>query len=389
MAQDSSNQNSSNQNSGNPDSGVQRISRLTPLAAVLSLIESRVGGVKPERVPIAAALGHTLAEDAVAALCPPSAIALRDGFAVDADTIADAVPYSPVRFPSVPRRINVGEPMPGGTDAVLPFDSVALRGDRAEAIGAVAAGEGVLPAGGDASSAVLLRQSGQRLRAIDVAVLGAAAVDSVSTRVPRIRIASAGVASAPPIRAAIDFLGHALVTAGINNLDSAKRTTSLDRALTETDADAVIGIGGTGSGQRDDAVQTLARLGRVEAHGIAISPGETAAFGFVGTRPVLLVPGRLDAALAVWLLIGRHLTAKLAGGAVHDRPATMPLKRKVTSAIGMTELIPVSCAGSVAEPLASGYLSFTTLAQSGGWIVVAADSEGFPAGAQVAVNPWS
>ena len=111
-----------------------------------------------------------------------------------------------------------------------------------------------------------------------------------------------------------------------------------------------------------DAVRTLAQLGRVEAHGIAVSPGETAAFGFVGKRPVLLIPGRLDAALAVWLLIGRHLIAKLAGGSVEDTPAMLPLKRKVTSTIGLTELVPVRCARTaMAEPLASGYLSFKAL----------------------------
>ena len=122
--------------------------------------------------------------------------------------------------------------------------------------------------------------------------------------------------------------------------------------------DLIIAIGGTGSGRRDDSVRALAQHGAVEAHGIAVSPGETAAFGFVGARPVLLVPGRLDAALAVWLLIGRHLVAKLAGGRVEDMPAVMPLKRKVTSAIGLTEVMPVICADGMAEPLGSGYLSF-------------------------------
>ena len=107
------------------------------------------------------------------------------------------------------------------------------------------------------------------------------------------------------------------------------RLTDLHEALARDEADAVIAIGGTGGGRDDDSVRTLARLGRVEAHGIAVSPGETAAFGFAGERPVLLIPGRLDAALAVWLLIGRHLVAKLAGGSVDDAPAMLPLKRKV------------------------------------------------------------
>jgi len=42
----------------------------------------------------------------------------------------------------------------------------------------------------------------------------------------------------------------------------------------------------------------------------------------------------------------------------------------------------------VADPLASGYLSFEVLTGSDGWIVVPPDSEGFAAGTQVAVRPW-
>jgi molybdopterin biosynthesis enzyme len=166
------------------------------------------------------------------------------------------------------------------------------------------------------------------------------------------------------------------------------RSITLDPALSDPETDAVIAVGGTGSGRRDAAVHTLARLGQVEAYGIAVSPGETAAFGFAGARPVLLVPGRLDAALAIWLLIGRYLVAKLAGGSIADLPVTLPLKRKVTSTIGLTELVPVSCAGGVAEPLASGYLSLESLAHSDGWIVVPAESEGFAAGRPVAVRAW-
>ena len=171
-------------------------------------------------------------------------------------------------------------------------------------------------------------------------------------------------------------------------LDNSHTPGSLDTALTDRQTDAIIAVGGTGSGRHDSAVSTLARLGRVEVHGVAVSPGETAAFGFIGAKPVLLIPGRLDAALAIWLTIGRHLVAKLAGGVVEDVSAMLPLKRKVTSTIGLTELIPVRSSGGMAEPLASGYLSLQALAQSDGWIVVPADSEGCPAGSQIAVKPW-
>jgi molybdopterin molybdotransferase len=114
--------------------------------------------------------------------------------------------------------------------------------------------------------------------------------------------------------------------------------------------------------------------------------------GFIGTRPVLIVPGRLDCALAIWLLIGRHIIAKLSAGHVEDTPRLLPLKRKVASTIGLTELVPVRYEqlGNeiVADPLASGYLSFEVLTGSDGWVTIPAESEGFAAGRQVAVRPW-
>jgi molybdopterin molybdotransferase len=365
------------------DSSTQRITRLTPLSAILALIESRVVAVKPQKSAVAVALGRTLAEDVVAAQLPPTTIALRDGFAVEAGAIADAGPYSPVPFASKPQWVEVGEPLPSGTDAVAPFDAVS---DRDEAIAAVSPGEGVLAAGGDCVPRTPLRRTGERVRAIDIAVIAAAGIAEVTVRSPRILIACGSTMKTPLIESALDGLAHA--AAGCTVPEAEREGGELDRALADESADAVIALGGTGSGRRDTAVKTLARLGHVEAHGIAVSPGETAAFGFAGAKPVLLVPGRLDAALTIWLLIGRYLVAKLAGGSIVDLPATLPLKRKVTSTIGLTELVLVSCAGGVAEPLASGYLSLQSLARSDGWIVVPAESEGYAAGTPVAVRAW-
>jgi len=380
MAQDFSNQHSSNQHSG-----IQRISRLTPLRAILALIETRVNPVKARKCATAAAAGLTLADDIVTAGRPISAIALSDGFAVDAMATADAGPYAPALLASLPRWVEAGETMPSGTDAVAPLDAITQRGERVEVVAPVVTGQGVLPAGGDAAAQTVLRRAGERLRDIDCAVVASVGFAELSVREPRIWIARGRTVTTPLIDAGLAMLARFVGKAGavIHG-----EMTDLHEALARDEADAVIALGGTGGGRDDESVRTLARLGRVEAHGIAVSPGETAAFGFAGERPVLLIPGRIDAALALWLLIGRHLVAKLAGGSVGDAPALLPLKRKATSAIGITELIPVRCADGMAEPLASGYLSFTALARSDGWIVVAADSEGFAAGAQVAVTPW-
>lgn len=368
-------------------SSTQRISRLTPLKAVLELINAQVEAVAPQRRTIATAYRHTLAEDVVSSACPEYPIALRDGFAVAAASVADAGPYAPVVLPPTSRRIDVGQSLPGGSDAVLPFDAVVLRGAGAEAVAPVTAGEGVLPAGGDTAPGAILRRTGERLRSVDTAVMQAAGIKGALIREPRIAVTLGGEAGTLPLRAAFEFVVGAVSDVGAAVLRSGLDIT-LESTAADAKSDAIIAVGGTGSGQSDCAVQSLARLGRVEMHGIAISPGETAAFGFAGAQPVLLIPGRLDAALAVWLLIGRRLVAKLAAGRVEDVAVMMPLKRKVASTIGLTELIPVRCAEGMAEPLPSGYLSLESLARSDGWMVVPADSEGFAEGTPVAVRPW-
>ena len=156
-------------------------------------------------------------------------------------------------------------------------------------------------------------------------------------------------------------------------------------------SDAIIVIGGTGNGRNDNSVQTLAREGWLAVHGIAMTPGETAALGFAAQRPVLMLPGRLDAALAVWLLVGRRILERLAA-ATHQKDAdpleTLPLARKVTSTVGLNEVVPVRRVGGTVEPLAVRYLPLSALTHSDGWILVPADSEGYSEGTDVAIRPW-
>ena len=365
-----------------PDSTTQHISRLTSRGAVLASIGERVNAVRSQTVAVETALNAVLAEDVVAPVLPLRAIALRDGFPVKADNVADAGSYAPVILPNA-KPIDLGDTMPDGADAVLPFETVAMRGEHGEAIAGIAAGDGVLPAGGDTTPQWPLRRAGQKIRAIDVGILAAAGIRTVAARVPRIVLAQG--ASNDPADARFQILARAVREAGGV---VAEKPIPLETALAGNAIDAVIGVGGTGRGQRDVSVNVLARLGRVETHGVAITPGETAAVGWIGERPVFLLPGRFDAMVAAWLLVGRYFIAALSGGNVEEMPTIMALKRKITSTIGMTELIPVRCREGMAEPLASGYLSLASIACSTGWIEVPSASEGFADGALVAVNPW-
>jgi molybdopterin molybdotransferase len=366
---------------------IQTIARLTPLDEVLAVVDAEVKPVTPRTLDVGAAAGRTLANDALAPARPSAAMALLDGWAVSADETLGAGSYAPAPLLRAPPRIEVGQAMPAGTDSVAPLDAVTVSDGRAEALATVNPGDGVLPPGGDSDPAIPLHRAGERLRVTDLAAFAAAGLARVTVREPRIRVL--------PVRGnSIVSATTRLLAADIERRGGAARLDEGGRglavALAADSADAIVAVGGTGSGRNDSSVQTLVREGELAMHGLALTPGETAALGFVGSRPVLLLPGRLDAALAVWLTVGRRLLERLAGTQHREyEPAeTLALTRKVTSTVGLAELVPVRCDAGRAEPLATKYLSLSALARSDGWILVPADSEGYSVGSDVQVRPW-
>lgn len=357
----------------------QRIARLTPLNEVVQSFDTSVEPVEPREEDVSAALGKTLAADTrVAEAWPQAAIALRDGFAVSSDQTTDASSYAPAPLSPAPMRVDVGDALPAHADAVAPLDAVNTQG---AALGSVAPGEGVLPAGADAAPGVL-RLTGGRLRKIDVAALTALGVKRVLIREPRIHVVAVGKGDV--IEAAAGLVANAIDGEGGLSV----RSNNLETALKGDSADCVVAIGGTGQGRNDNSVNTVARVGKVLFHGIGITPGETTAFGFVGKRPVLLLPGRVDAALAGWLTIGRRMLARLCFRLMEEQPFPAELGRKIASPLGLAEVVPIRRRAGLVEPLASGYLPIQALARSEGWILIPADSEGHPQGARVIVRPW-
>ena len=362
----------------------QTIARLTPLAGVLAAIDAATKPVAAREVDIAAARGRILAADVVVAKAlPTAAVALQDGWAVSAEATRDAGGYAPVVLAQPPVRIEAGQPIPKGMDAVAPFATIQIRGGHAEVVAAVAPGDGVLAAGGDCATGKVLRAAGARVRESDGAVFVAAGIARLSVREPRVSVVP--MRNDSIINAAARFIANDIERqGGVSRIAGG----DLDRALRDENVDAIIVVGGTGSGRNDKSVQALVRAGRVAMHGVALTPGETAAFGTAGSRPVLLVPGRLDAAIAVWLTLGRHLLARLSGSNENEQSAPATLSRKITSTVSLTEFVPVRRDGDKVAPLATKYLSLAALAQADGFLLVPAESEGWQAGSTVFVRPW-
>jgi molybdopterin molybdotransferase len=356
---------------------MQRISSLAPIGDVLARVATLARPVAPREMLLAEAEGRVLAEDVRPTMASPAApVALIDGWAVRADAIADAGPYAPVLLGAAPAWVDAGTALPPGADAVLPPDAVTSRGDVAEVHASVTAGDGVLTAAGDAALGQVLRRAGERLRAADVAALQGVGASRVMVREPRVRVVSIG---ADPVALAIarGVASHGATVIFVR---------ALERALAE-DADAVVAIGGTGAGRHDRSVEQLARAGRVDIHGFGLSPGETSALGAVGTQPVLLLPARLDAALAAFLVVGDALLRGLTGAPIcPGMPVT--LARKVTSTVGVAEVVPVRRIADGVEPLASGHWPMQAIARADGWVLVPPESEGYAAGARLEMRPF-
>lgn len=362
----------------------QRISRLTPLKDALAALDASAAPVSPQHLEANDAVGRVLAADIAAGPLPRRAIALCDGWAVKAEDLADAGGYAPVQLAVGPAWVETGDAMPMGADAVAPLDAIVIRGNGAEAVGAVTAGDGVAAAGGEADPSKPLRMVGERVRGVDAAVLAAAEIAHVTVRAPRLLI----VAAREDLRLmpALQMIARdCTVRGGVAVL---RNGIELDDALRAGDCDAIVVIGGSGMGARDNSIARLRACGKVAVHGVGLTPGETAAFGRVGPRPVLIVPGRLDGALASWLVLGRRMLARLAGDAEKPAAATAVLSRKVTSTVGLAEVVPVRHDSAGVEPLATRHLPLWALARANGWLLVPPDSEGYPAGAGVEINSW-
>lgn len=358
----------------------QRIARLAPLKEMLAQVEALARPAVPRDAALDQALGCVLATDITALESRPAQpVAVVDGWAVRAELVQDAGPYSPIALSPPPAWVEVGDRLPSDADTLLPPDAVSVRGNNFEVIAGAAPGTGVLAAGGNVARGALLRRAGERLRASDMAVLAALGVAIVHARRPNIRI-----------KATNPRLGHAIVATLLKHAVEAAGGTvaiddgaSLERALLDEGADAVFVIGGTGQGKRDASVTALARVGRVAIHGFGIAPGETGALGEAGGRPVLLFPGRLDAALAVWLLLGSQFVKQLSGSTEKEVTVEARLSRKIASQVGIAEIVVVRSGDDGLEPLASAVLGLSSLARADGWVLVPPESEGFPADAMV------
>jgi molybdopterin molybdotransferase len=355
---------------------------LMPLGDALGLMAASAAPVAEQLVPLAVARGLIAARtvDAPRAL-PAGLVAARDGFAVEAAVIGGASPYGPVPLLRPPAWIEAGETLPAGTDAILPPEGLEEHG----AVADLAAREGTRGPGSDLAAGDRLLVAGERIGALHLLALAMAGFETVAVRRPLLRLVATGDAVpdglSPLLAALIAQRGAEVEGVAVPDADEA-----IAAAIGVGDGEAVLVLGGSGYGRTDRSVAGLARAGRVHAHGIALRPGESAALGEAAGRPVLVLPGRPEAALAAFLALGDPLLARLNGrDAAPGTPA--PLLRKIVSVVGLAEIVYVHRRPDGIEPIGGFELPLRGLLRADGFVLVAPEREGYPAGEEVEVRP--
>ena len=362
-----------------PEPGPRQSSALTSVADALAVLLAGVPPVAPRNVALRAAEGKVLAAPLRApGAVPEQAIALRDGFAVLAEDLVGASSFAPVMRSEPPPWVAIGDPLPAGCDAVLPHDAVSDAGGLTEMTAAVAPGEGVRRKGEDAAAGAVLREEGRVLRATDAAVAAALGLKTCAVREPRVRLLLGGAPDA-----STDFLLRFVASAGAQVMHQVVgERTRASAIVSRPPADLLLMA-------RDRALglDILARHGRVVAEALALRPGEAAACGRIGNTPVVIVPPRLEAALALALMLVRPCLDRLAGAA-GPRPAPpRPLVRKISSRLGLTELVLFREAPGGLEPLAVGDVTLAAIAAAERWCAVPPQSEGHAAGELIETLP--
>ena len=305
--------------------------------ALAQLVDG-LGQTEPEDVALTESVGRVPVQRMLTAAfdVPPFANSAMDGFAViaaDGAVPRPVIGESRAGGPPPPRveagtavRIMTGAPVPDGADAVVPIEEASEQGPTLHVQVAPRAGAHVRPAGHDVAAGTEVSLPDAPLSAATVGLLAAMGHASVSAhRPPRVAILSTGDelaaagarlgpgqihdANGPALAAAVvEAGGEPMLLPRAGDDASAIEERLLEGART---ADLVLVSGGVSVGQHDHVRSVIENLGSLAFWRIAVQPGKPLAFGTIGERRVVGLPGNPVSALVTFELFVRPMIRRM------------------------------------------------------------------------------
>ena len=357
---------------------------LTSLDAALRVLLDGVKPVHPIEVTLDSSVGRiSAAMPPLQVAHPAFNVAVADGWALRARDVVGASSYSPLLLTSCPVWVEAGDRLPEGCDCVLDADLVEEIGSSLQILAEAVPGHGIRRAGDDIATGQSVIAPGRIINAFDVLAARAVGLDRIQIRSPRVCVIDApstdgNSACSEFILEFAKILGAQAVGLQSRGRDAA----CISEAIGSEIYDLLVTVGGTGIGRTDATIEALTSNGAAITHGLALQPGRTSAVGQIRKTPVIAVPAAPDQALAACLVLIQPALDRLSDRSVR-RKVILPLARKISSAIGLTEIVLLEASSETWIPLAAGWLSLEAITRADAWFAVPEDSEGYAAGTVV------
>ncbi|HWQ67976.1 MAG TPA: molybdopterin biosynthesis protein [Methanospirillum sp.] len=383
----------------------RRFLKLTPLSEALEQLRTRFSCIPGIiTVPIGDSAGRITAEAIFSPLSVPSDhLSAMDGIAVRSSDTLGATDQKPVSISNAVR-VNTGNLIPTGYDAVIMIEDAELENDSYIIRSAVSPWHHIRPAGEDIAVTEMILPRLHYIRPSDIGALagyGIVHVQVIDLRVALIptgsEIVAVGTTPGPGqviesnmhmASALLRRLGVTVTHYPIVPDDPALIKGAVEKAV--HNHDIVLISAGSSKGTKDYTAPIIDELGEVFIHGIAIKPAKPVILGDINKKPVIGIPGYPIACSTIL----REIITPLIGWYGFSIPAPDQVQARLTAAlhsdIGTDEFVHTTVgkiAGSwVAVPLGRGSGVQMTMVRSNGYLKIPAEKEGIEAGEQIRVT---
>ncbi|TLX53568.1 molybdopterin molybdenumtransferase MoeA, partial [Stutzerimonas nosocomialis] len=236
-------------------------------------------------------------------------------------------------------RIFTGAPLPPGADTVVPQEQCEAT-EAAVRLPSVRVGEHVRRRGEELLAGTTVLAAGQRLQPQALGLLASFGIDRVPVyRRLRVGLLSSGDELREPgqplapgqiynanrytLRGVLESLGLEVHDYDILADELAASRDALSLAASEWDL--LVTSGGVSVGEEDHLKQAIRELGHLHLWRLAIQPGKPLAFGEVGGKPWIGLPGNPVAAFVTALVVARPFLLRAQGcQAVRPAPLRLP-----------------------------------------------------------------
>lgn len=380
----------------------------------LDALQSRGLSYKAETIPVTAALGRITSSAVYAKISAPhyNACAM-DGIALDTAKTFGASETTPALLrESDFVRVDTGDPLPPGCDAVVMIEDVIEEGGLVSLYAAAVPWQYIRQIGEDISASDMIVPSFTAITPACMGAMLAAGVMQVEVvKRPVVGIIPTGDEIVPPTEnpGAGDIIEfNSTIFSGmltqwgcqpkvypIVKDDQSLIEAALKQGLAE--CDALILNAGSSAGSEDYSAEAMRSVGEVVLHGIAIKPGKPAVLGFASVKdskdviPVLGVPGYPVSGILVLERIFKPVMDLLTCRAVEVvSEIDAVISRRLTSSLKYREFVRtrLGMVGGklVAVPLNRGAGVVSSFVKADGIIDIPQDTEGYEAGEKVHVR---